>query len=341
MYAFEENISNFFFCVLGVDGSTTQQSRQNMVINFNKNNKIKLFLFSTKAGCMGTNLVGANRVILFDSSFNPCDDLQAIARVYRYGQLKKVIVYRFIMDQTLEKSIYDHQINKREMSHRVIDNQHLSSQATITSDYLFFEDLQEPEIKDFSASADKYSDYTLISLLKKFSSLFAQEPLIRSYIECEDELTKSESVLAKIEFALAKATVEDRATKLYENCDTNVTAFRRSGHALVGWLLGKDVNNQLRQLYVSLSGHVVESIIFKQFSSVDNNIKSVARIAYTYIYETYHQQQNYDQPYSEEYNKLIDNKVNDLISDVSKETAKMLMAHSGILVSVRKISSLH
>ena len=53
-------------------------------------------MLSTKAGGAGLNLIGANRLILYDSDWNPAVDLQAMARVWRDGQRKPCLVYRLL-----------------------------------------------------------------------------------------------------------------------------------------------------------------------------------------------------------------------------------------------------
>lgn len=53
-----------------------------------------VFLLSGKAGGTGLNLVGASRLVLFDSDWNPASDLQAMARVWRDGQANSVFIYR-------------------------------------------------------------------------------------------------------------------------------------------------------------------------------------------------------------------------------------------------------
>ncbi|KAL3909462.1 MAG: hypothetical protein SGPRY_009418 [Prymnesium sp.] len=91
---------------LRLDGSTPQAHRQRMVEKFqDRRNDVQLMLISTRAGNLGINLTAATRVVLFDSSWNPSNDAQAIFRAWRFGQTKPVFVYRLLGAGTVEEKV--------------------------------------------------------------------------------------------------------------------------------------------------------------------------------------------------------------------------------------------
>ena len=98
-----ETLSMRFF---RLDGQTKIDERQDMIDQFYADKDITVFLLSTKAGGAGINLACANKVIIFDSSFNPQDDIQAENRAHRVGQTREVEVVRLVTRGTIEEQIH-------------------------------------------------------------------------------------------------------------------------------------------------------------------------------------------------------------------------------------------
>jgi SWI/SNF-related matrix-associated actin-dependent regulator of chromatin subfamily A containing DEAD/H box 1 len=92
------------FCRL--DGSTNIAQRQEYIDEFHNNEELQVFMLSTKSGGTGINLACANKVIIFDSSFNPHDDVQAENRAHRVGQTREVEVVRLVTRGTIEEQIH-------------------------------------------------------------------------------------------------------------------------------------------------------------------------------------------------------------------------------------------
>lgn len=115
-----------------LDGSTSGAQRQKLVEQFNDplNTKAQCILISTRAGSLGINLPAANRVIIVDGSWNPTHDLQALFRVWRFGQKKDVYVYRLVAHGTMEEKIYKRQVTKEGLAARVVDQQQVHRTMT-------------------------------------------------------------------------------------------------------------------------------------------------------------------------------------------------------------------
>jgi ATP-dependent DNA helicase len=91
--------------VCRIDGSVPQVMRRDQIKQFNEDPEFKLFLLSTRAGGQGINLASADTVILFDSDWNPQQDLQAQDRAHRIGQTRPVVVFRLATKGTVEEKL--------------------------------------------------------------------------------------------------------------------------------------------------------------------------------------------------------------------------------------------
>lgn len=121
----KENIQYMY-----LDGKTKAENRVGLVNEFNKNDEIKVFLISLKAGGTGLNLTSADMVIHFDPWWNIAVENQASDRAHRLGQKNVVEVIKLISKDTIEEKIIDLQESKRELIDNIIDDK-LSNSKTL------------------------------------------------------------------------------------------------------------------------------------------------------------------------------------------------------------------
>merc|ERR1719325_322252 len=103
-----------------LDGSMHFEDRQANIDRFNEHPDYKILLLSTRAGGLGINLATADTVIIYDSDWNPHNDIQAFSRAHRIGQQNKVMIYRFVTRNTVEERVTQVAKKKMMLTHLVV-----------------------------------------------------------------------------------------------------------------------------------------------------------------------------------------------------------------------------
>ncbi len=138
---------------LRLDGTTAQDIRQKDIDKFNApDSDYFVYMLSTRAGGVGINLASADTVIIADLDFNPHMDTQAIARAHRFGQKKKVLVFRLMMKQTVEETIMQIGKKKLMLDHLIVQTMQKDDDEDFTSILLngaraVFDDNDDSDIK--------------------------------------------------------------------------------------------------------------------------------------------------------------------------------------------------
>lgn len=118
----ESFLSSSGYIYRRMDGLTPVKQRMSLIDEFNNSSEIFVFIMTTKVGGLGTNLTGANRVVIYDPDWNPSTDIQARERAWRIGQTRDVTIYRLITRGTIEEKIYHRQIYKHFLTNKILKN---------------------------------------------------------------------------------------------------------------------------------------------------------------------------------------------------------------------------
>ncbi|KAL2080148.1 hypothetical protein ACEWY4_023941 [Coilia grayii] len=161
-----------------IDGSITGGQRQEAIDRFNAPGAVQFaFLLSTRAGGLGINLATADTVIIYDSDWNPHNDIQAFSRAHRIGQNKKVMIYRFVTKASVEERITQVAKKKMMLTHLVVRPGLGSKTGSMSKQELddilkfgteeLFKDEGEGENKDEDSSVIHYDDKAIDRLLDR------------------------------------------------------------------------------------------------------------------------------------------------------------------------------
>uniref|UniRef100_A0AAY4AMW2 DNA helicase n=1 Tax=Denticeps clupeoides TaxID=299321 RepID=A0AAY4AMW2_9TELE len=198
-----------------IDGAITGALRQEAIDRFNAPGACQFcFLLSTRAGGLGINLATADTVIIFDSDWNPHNDIQAFSRAHRIGQANKVMIYRFVTRASVEERIT--QVAKRKMmlTHLVVrpglgskagsmSKQELDDILKFGTEELFKDEIEAGENKDEDSSVIHYDSTAIERLLDRSQDATDDTDMqnmneylssfkVAQYMEIEREIIKQE-----------------------------------------------------------------------------------------------------------------------------------------------------
>ncbi|XP_076826759.1 chromodomain-helicase-DNA-binding protein 4 isoform X2 [Brachyhypopomus gauderio] len=162
-----------------IDGGVTGVMRQEAIDRFNAPGAPQfVFLLSTRAGGLGINLATADTVIIYDSDWNPHNDIQAFSRAHRIGQNRKVMIYRFVTKASVEERITQVAKKKMMLTHLVVrpglgskagsmSKQELDDILKFGTEQLFKDEIGEGDNKDEDSSVIHYDDKAIERLLDR------------------------------------------------------------------------------------------------------------------------------------------------------------------------------
>ncbi|KAI9320048.1 SNF2 family N-terminal domain-containing protein [Dichotomocladium elegans] len=204
-----------------LDGRMRGDDRNKAIAHYNAPDSPDfVFLLSTRAGGMGINLATADTVIIFDSDWNPQNDLQAVSRAHRIGQTKSVNVYRFVTKGTMEENIIERAKRKMVLEYCIIKRMDTSGQEVLPQDNSLSESPGKPDKVPFNeeemSAILKFGAQNIFQSkenTQKLSDMDLDDILARAEhtqtIENEDSALGSDDFLAQFQISDYGGTAKD------------------------------------------------------------------------------------------------------------------------------------
>ncbi|TRY96280.1 hypothetical protein DNTS_024011 [Danionella cerebrum] len=175
-----------------IDGSITGSMRQEAIDRFNAPGAPQfVFLLSTRAGGLGINLATADTVVIYDSDWNPHNDIQAFSRAHRIGQNKKVMIYRFVTKASVEERITQVAKKKMMLTHLVVRpglGSKTGENKEEDSSVIHYDDKAIDRLLD--RNQDATEDTELQSMNEYLSSFKVAQYVVKDEEEAEEEVQR-------------------------------------------------------------------------------------------------------------------------------------------------------
>lgn len=161
------------FKYLRLDGTTKAEDRGDLLKRFNDpNSDYFLFILSTRAGGLGLNLQAADTVVIFDSDWNPHQDLQAQDRAHRIGQKNEVRVLRLMTVNSVEERILAAARYKLNMDEKVIQAGMFDQKSTGSERQQFLQSILHQDDEDDEEENEVPDDETVNQMIARSEDEF-------------------------------------------------------------------------------------------------------------------------------------------------------------------------
>jgi ATP-dependent helicase STH1/SNF2 len=207
------------FEFLRLDGTTKSDERSDLLREFNApDSKYFMFLLSTRAGGLGLNLQTADTVIIYDSDWNPHQDLQAQDRAHRIGQKNEVRILRLISSNSVEEKILERARFKLDMDGKVIQAGRFDNKSSETDRDAMLRTLLETADMAESGEQDDMEDEELNMMLAR------SDDEITVFQKMDEERSRDPVYGAKAgNKAKPRLMTEDELPDIYLNDGNDVT----------------------------------------------------------------------------------------------------------------------
>uniref|UniRef100_A0A183CEG5 Helicase C-terminal domain-containing protein n=1 Tax=Globodera pallida TaxID=36090 RepID=A0A183CEG5_GLOPA len=189
--------------------------------------------------------VSANRVIIFDVSWNPVHDAQAVCRIYRYGQRRRTYIYRLIMSNCMEKQVFNRQLSKHGLQKRVVDEQLIEANVTTKEVENLMDYDESLDVvsaahrleREMGEATEELDDDLLKMLIQTFPHNFFELPFLHEsmMVEQEQDLSAEEKLEAQLLYEREKRGFnfppQSYSANAIQSLNPFATAFQRPWHS--------------------------------------------------------------------------------------------------------------